>query len=228
MINRVDLTKRGMETDPQQQNPSEAAPPKPKRRSIWQQLIAPKRITPFECLVLMIDLLGFVVLIYSLRLLVKQTEAMTIQTRLLTDQAQQSVLQTQAQAQALESSVYQGILDKQLEMDQVLIENADLRPYFAEGKPIRAIDPRYQRVLAIAEYQLDFFDLLLRQSQYLALLDRKGQAWAAWETYIRDSFARSPILCEHLQQIQTWYTPELLDFARQSGCWPFQSEVKRP
>jgi hypothetical protein len=49
------------------------------------------------------------------------------------------------------------------------------------------------------------------------LLDRRGRAWSAWISYMRDSFAMSPVMCRHLDSIKTWYTPDFVAFA-QASC----------
>ena len=78
-------------------------------------------------------------------------------------------------------------------------------------------NPDYQKALVLAEYQLDFFDSFWVQSQQMPeLLDHKGRAWMSWMTYMKASFALSPIMCRHLNSIRTWYTPEFVEFARDS------------
>ncbi|MEB3336304.1 MAG: hypothetical protein VKJ46_02510 [Leptolyngbyaceae bacterium] len=193
-------------------------------QGLWR-FVAPKRLTPYEFMALFIELFGFIIFLYSLKLLTDQTTAMTQQTQVMAEQTQLLLKQNQEmstqtieQSKALESSAYQGIIDNQLELNKIFLDNPELRPFFFDNQEISPTNPNYRKALAAADYQLDFFDLLMSQSKLLTLLKPGSTAWAAWQAYMRDTFEHSPIVCKQLTQTQRWYASDLLKFARANGC----------
>jgi len=163
------------------------------------KLIAFRRFSPYEALNVIFSVIGLV----SLYLLLEQTRVANVQTLHV--------------ARSVESGAYQSIANELLELHKLYLEHPELRPYFRGGRDMRPGDPNYDKALVLAEYQLDFFDSFWVQSQQMPeLLDHRGRAWASWMTYMRESFALSPIMCRHLDSIKTWYTPEFVEFARES------------
>lgn len=114
----------------------------------------------------------------------------------------------------LHNTASQNITSQLLELDNIFIDkdNAKLWPYFHEGKSLdiseQATD--YGRIISIADYHLDFFDLFYAQAMYLPELSEGTAARTAWENYIYDSFAESPVMCERINDVQSWYEPELV------------------
>ncbi len=97
-------------------------------------------------------------------------------------------------------------------MDQLFITYPDLRPYFYLGKEISEGDPNYARVLAIAEFLLDYFGSILIQHR------RFPQIWPTnwWEPYFTHVFANSPILCWYLESTVDWYHEELVGLMKKA------------
>ena len=60
--------------------------------------------------------------------------------------------------------------------------------------------------MAAAEHVLDYFESALLQLKHFP------QVWPRhiWETYITDSFANSPVLCEYLRSAEGWYAQDLV------------------
>jgi hypothetical protein len=121
-------------------------------------------------------------------------------------------VQTQQLNKTLESNAAQTLTGQLLDLDKVFIENADLRKYFFEGEDIQKDDEENDEVVAIADYYLDFFYSFLAQTRYLPELQTNSPSWRAWATYIRDTFASSPIMCKRLNEVQGWYTREYIRF----------------
>jgi hypothetical protein len=119
------------------------------------------------------------------------------------------IWQTKVQTEALQleatSAIYSGILD----LDKIFLEKPELRPYFYEGVVIEPTAVNYDKVLSIAEYKLDLFDLFWQHSDHL----RERQDWVAWKNWISESFAKSPIMCTHLNTIQDMYGEGIVNFA---------------
>jgi hypothetical protein len=172
------------------------------------KLIAFRRFSPYEVLNVVFSVIGLV----SLYFLVEQTRL--------------SNLQAEHLARSVESGAYQSIANELLELHKLHLEHPELRSYFRGGRDMRPDDPHYDKALVLAEYQLDFFDSFWVQSQQMPqLLDRRGRAWFSWITYMKDSFAMSPLMCRHLDSIKTWYTPEFVEFAKASCPKGMISEV---
>lgn len=144
----------------------------------------------YELLSLVISLVGFAAVVISLILLRVQTRQMTLQTKLLTD--------------TFRESAYEGMANRMLELDQIFITYPEMHPYFYEGAEISEDHPDYNRAWAIAEAMMDYFDAINRAHR-----STLESSW--WQSYLADSFASSPILCEYLQRAHTWYDPELIE-----------------
>jgi hypothetical protein len=106
----------------------------------------------------------------------------------------------------LKANIYGSTAIQMFTVDQVFINEPELRPYFYSNKDIINNDPLYDKVVAVAELLLDFFDSILLQQQHFP------QIWPPheWEAYIRDSFANSPVLCRYLKSVKHWYTDRLV------------------
>jgi hypothetical protein len=99
---------------------------------------------------------------------------------------------------SLESEAYGRIITGLSEYDERLIENAELMPYLEgdqDGRevPLSSADAgKVRRIVALANYKLDFIDGFYSQEGHINwdLYSRCG-----WETYFRDSFRRSEALC---------------------------------
>jgi hypothetical protein len=146
-------------------------------------------MTLYEGLSLIVSAAGFIGLVITIRYL---------------------ALQTRSSAHALESNTFGASATATFMIDAIFIEHPNLRKHFynAAGPPPRDGD----RVTAVAELMLDYFDYVLLQQQRSAEVHRHN-FWS--EQYLIDSFSASPILCEYLEQRKTWYSDGLTDLMRQ-------------
>jgi hypothetical protein len=158
-----------------------------------RKMIRPKPLTPYEVLTLLLSISSLI----SLGLIAQQVRT-----------ASEQVGATKTQTQALTT---QSVLGQLFQLDDLFIKNSELRPYFYDGKEMAKEDKNYSKTLAIAEFQLDFFDSFLTQSQYLTLDDEERKNW---DKYIEDSFSTSPIMCERLKNAPGWYGAKLEALAR--------------
>lgn len=160
----------------------------------------------YERLSLGVQIVGFIAVIASIVLLSQQTHA---------------------QVESLSSSSYAEVVDKQLSLTSVFIEKPELGPYFLQNDKSNNIDLRdleennpndYYKVISMADYYLDFFDLLHDQVSYFLPRSRdpKGESYLGWKNYITESFRQSSILCQRLVQVKDWYTSGFKEF---SGCF---------
>jgi len=153
-------------------------------------MTATQSLTRYEFLSLIISIAGFLSVLVTLFILVRQTKAMTDQSKYL--------------ANALASSVYQTVTNTSFALDTMFMEHPELRPYFFDGKEIDEKDSNYEIVSAAAEFHLDYFISLLVQIKYFP------ERFGAVQAYILDEFAQSPMLCRYLEKRKAWYSDELV------------------
>ena len=125
----------------------------------------------------------------------------------LARQTKSATEQTSLVAESVRGAVYAAVATQISEANRIFIDHPELRGYFYEGAQLRDSDSNRERVEAVAEHLLDYFDSVLMQLEYLP------QPWPRdwWDAYIVDSFARSEVLCDYLAAHRSWYRPELAD-----------------
>lgn len=159
-------------------------------------MISLQPMTLYELLSLIISIAGFAILIITLVFLTRQTREMATQTRHVGD--------------SLKGNAYGSVASQMFAVDRVFINEPELRPYFYSGRDISNDDPLYDKVVAVAELLLDFFDsVLLQQKHFPQIWPRQ---W--WEAYMMYSFANSPLLCGYLESVKDWYTEDLVHLMR--------------
>jgi hypothetical protein len=146
----------------------------------------------YEGLSLVVSAAGFLALVVSIRYLIEQTR--------------QVALQSQGSARALESNTFDASAVATFMVNSIFIEHPDLRKYFYDGEEQIQNESDRDRVLAIAELMLDYFDYVLLQQRRSPIL-HPHNFWS--EEYLIDSFSASPILCEYLRQKMNWYSNDL-------------------
>jgi hypothetical protein len=104
---------------------------------------------------------------------------------------------------AVRNSVQLGAVTLVTQLDRFFVENKDLYPYFFQGKPAPADDPR---VTLAAEYVLDVLDLMKSQGTLYSAQWSNPETWGPW---ITDLFKMSPVLRQFLQDHPCWYGEEI-------------------
>ena len=120
--------------------------------------------------------------------------------------------QTRGSAHALESNTFGASANATFMISAIFIEHPDLRKYFYDAEEHVPPQPQGDRVLAVAELMLDYFDYVLLQQKRSAELHRHN-FWS--EQYLIDSFSAGPILCDYLERKKSWYSDELTAVMRQ-------------
>lgn len=118
----------------------------------------------------------------------------------------------------MKSSMFEIMNSQTLEMDKIFLERPHLRPYFYGGEdPSKIQDEKIRdEVMIVAEYQLDFFDLVMTQLDYIPQDEDSAGDRANWKKYISDSFATSPALCNRIGDDPEWYMPTLRKYAEEN------------
>ena len=118
----------------------------------------------------------------------------------------------------LQASMYATITTETLEMDKIFLAHPNLRPYFYEDKDISEItdDETRHKVMIIAEYQLDYFDLVMTQLDYIPTDKDSKEDKDNWDKYFADSFAHSPALCRRIGLNPDWYMTRLVNLSEEN------------
>jgi hypothetical protein len=151
----------------------------------------------YEGLSLIVSAAGFLGLVVSVRYLIAQTR--------------QVVLQSQSAARALESNTFDASADATFMIDSIFVQYPELRKYFYDAEEQMPPRPERDRLIAVAELMLDYFDYVLLQQRRSPVL-HPHNFWS--EEYLIDSFSASPILCEYLEQRKDWFSTELFTVMR--------------
>lgn len=103
-------------------------------------------------------------------------------------------------------------------MDKIFLEHPELRPYFYENIDISQItdDDTRRRVMIVAEYQLDYFDLVMTQLDYIPTDGDSQEDKENWNKYFADSFAKSPALCKRIGDNPDWYMTRLVKISKEN------------
>jgi hypothetical protein len=157
-------------------------------------LVASQPMTLYELLSLVISIAGFMTVIITLALLVRQTPEMTVQSQYVVS--------------SLEKTVYETAAGRGFAVDEIFIDDPKLRPYFYSGKEINEDDPYYHKVMAAADFILDFMDYIVLQPQDFS----RVFSARSWEPWMRDAFANSPALFRRLDSVKNrWHSKALVD-----------------
>lgn len=117
------------------------------------------------------------------------------------------VAQTKFALQSVEGNVFSTETGQNLQTDEIFLRYPELRPYFYQGKDISARDPLAERVKAVAEFLLDYYDSQTTQLKKYPGMWRYEKG--SWEANITDMFAWSPVLCRYLETNRAWYDDDL-------------------
>ena len=142
-------------------------------------------MSAFEIWSLIISAFGFLLVIASIGILIYQTRILV---------------------KSLDVSSNSSVGERQLEVDKIFVENPHLLKYFFNNVDISPSHDDYEAALAITLMLANFYDTFLLQEgnfQQMYPVD-------SWSRYIKDYFAKSPILRNHVEEYKSWYTPGLL------------------
>ena len=123
---------------------------------------------------------------------------------------------------SLQASALATIGNYTMDLDKIFIADPKLRKYFYNREPITKESEDYDKVMAIAEFQLDFFDATMTQLDIRPSegFTENNTEKETWNRYFSDSFANSPALCQRFRELSVkgWYRQNLEDIGnRQCG-----------
>src|SRR6185312_5248871 len=152
-----------------------------RNRPFFRKLFTFKYHRPSDLQQLLISILGFVLVIVGLTY---------------------TAWQLNAEANATDRAVSQTLFSSNLDTDKLFIDSPQLRPYFFNSKKFNSTEissADYNKALAIADYQLDFFSVIFDQEQFSKELQASANLRNAWDNYMQQSFKKSPIMCSELK-----------------------------
>jgi hypothetical protein len=119
-------------------------------------------------------------------------------------QARQMAKQSRDVANSTRASVYQGIADQMLALDQLFIARPELRPYIYDGVALPPDPVERTRVLALAETFVDLFDNFVIQSASIP-----DDLFEPWRNYAVSLMGTSPAMQFFWNQNRDWYSEVL-------------------
>ena len=154
---------------------------------------------------------GFVLIILGLYVNYRQVAINTRQLELQTEQLRLNTLQSEKMAKSVRANVTNSTVTHVTRLDEIFIERPYLTPYFYEGKPVDAKDKKHLEVYATAVMMLDVFDVVGNQTRhYPEFWDEPG----AWDEWVIDVFANSPVLRDTLDKHKNWYGEKMKELRR--------------
>lgn len=137
--------------------------------------------------------------------------------------------QTSQLNQTLDKSITDGIFERTLQWDELLIEHADALPYlYLQSEPPPGADPGLLRKAeALAAYQIDFLDYIVAMRPYIddesleiEVVTEPGSDWQSWSTTIVNTFQESRLMCSTLVESSAQYSDDFISMLREAGACP--------
>ena len=119
-------------------------------------------------------------------------------------QARQMAKQSRDVVKSTRASVFQGITDQMLRLDQLFIARPELRPFMYDGHPLPTDPLERTRVLALAETFLDLFDNFVVQSASIP-----EDLFEPWRNYAVSVLGSSPAMQFFWNENRDWYSEML-------------------
>jgi hypothetical protein len=105
---------------------------------------------------------------------------------------------------AVRGDTHSKLYSQGFEVVRFFADNAEVRPYFYEGKPVTGAEPEYGKISLCAELMADYLEHIALQKPNLP-----EDVWLRWVAYIRDRLRSSPFLVRYLQTHKDQYSEEL-------------------
>jgi hypothetical protein len=104
---------------------------------------------------------------------------------------------------SIRSNTNERLTSESLEILRFLAEHPETYDYFYNGKePTRDVDNMLKYA---TEMIVNYMEHVVLQKETLPEDVQKS-----WDVFVQDTYARSPLVREHLRQFRNWYQPSLL------------------
>jgi hypothetical protein len=114
--------------------------------------------------------------------------------------------QTTDLRRSVQRDTYQKAYETVYDLDRLFLDHPEIKGYFYGDRALDAATDAATRarVESTAEWISDFFDNL-----YFNIKLGPDEDWSAWESYIDETFKRSPALRDYVAKHRDWYSTEL-------------------
>jgi len=146
----------------------------------------------FEIVSTVIEVFGFIVLIYTIYLTLRELKDVRAQT--------------QYQARNLDAELMKVLYGGWLKIDALFIDYPELSPYFYEGKELLPEEPLSPTIRNMAYFILDTIEMTSHQYSLFSkgFISRGHQI-----NYCRSLFKLSPLLCNVFDEVSEWYSDDV-------------------
>lgn len=115
--------------------------------------------------------------------------------------------------QTIRAEAHGKVYENSLEVQKLLLDNPEFRPFFYEGATMEPTDERYPRLLAMAEIFTDYLEHIALQRENVP-----DEVKTAWDGYARFFLESSPIIRSFVAQHRSSYCRSFLDrIAKRTG-----------
>jgi hypothetical protein len=104
---------------------------------------------------------------------------------------------------SVRSNTHERLTNESLDILRFLADHPSTYDYFYGGKPIPAQDDNTLKYAT--EMIANYLEHVVMQMETLPTEMQK-----TWRSFVRDQYARSPIIRDHLFRFREWYSPKLL------------------
>lgn len=111
---------------------------------------------------------------------------------------------------SIKSSTDNNLYSLTIDLNKLLIENPDLRPYFygdANGKEklYNNSDPNFSKIETLADVYVTFFEYIFEEKKNMQI-----ELFNSWEEWKKDMYKKSPAIRGHLKNHAGWYKNDFI------------------
>jgi hypothetical protein len=114
---------------------------------------------------------------------------------------------------SVQNQTYQSVYETEFDLFKYLLDHPEDKPYFYDNKHFaptgnpEADKKERDRLNTLAEWWCDFFDDVHQQKSTM-----KESTFEKWRQFMKDIYATSPLLREHIERRGTaWYPKEYIE-----------------
>lgn len=121
------------------------------------------------------------------------------------------IFQIKQLERAIRGDTQSGLYAHTFEIMKFIADSPQIRPYFYDGKELRAGDESYDLVMTATEIVADFFEHVVLQKANLP-----DEVWQKWCLQIQKTYSNSPALQEYYAKNKLAYSMDVVSLCEQS------------
>lgn len=103
------------------------------------------------------------------------------------------------------AQAYQGLVDIEVRVDQLLMKDPELWPYFHDNEDLPEDTVMRTKAIVLAEMLVNLADAVANQKMRHPLPWKSKSTWESWQTYFESLYANSPAVREFWRRYHHWY-----------------------